>query len=441
MSSIGKLQINGAPRQFPSTVWYIRVDRRILPHNRNPSAGWPRLQARRQTAIAAGRDRQRVVRADARERRSALGYRIGGILHIRCTGHRRRRGCRSSSANVTNPRAARHLSAARAGQAGDVSRHRHTRCRRGQPWLTCGVRRSRQSRRSNPRSRQRRSRTLEERVLAQMAPQQLGATVLGALGGIAVLLTLLGAYVIADSMATMRMREMGIRAALGATRRQLGAIVLAETARLVGAGVIGRPLLRVARVRTRFARFFFQVEPLDPLTLASVPTDPRAGPRGQRTRGHPQRTGGFSTVLKAEKGRLALTAARNQERGFGGRRSMVRPLRSEIRHVRLQPERAECSSSSRRPAARCSGQERNRRDRCMSASISCKIRIAHRQLAEADVRPREVDVVPSARDPAGAIPALALRRPARTSARGDCRRRPRGSDVQRFPAAAAPDRR
>lgn len=69
-----------------------------------------------------------------------------------------------------------------------------------------------------------------------MGAQRFGATVLGALGVIAVLLTLLGAYVLSDSMATMRMREMGIRAALGATRRQLGSIVLAETVRLVGIG-------------------------------------------------------------------------------------------------------------------------------------------------------------------------------------------------------------
>ena len=65
-------------------------------------------------------------------------------------------------------------------------------------------------------------RTLEERIAEQMAPQRLGATVLGALGAIAVLLTLLGTYVLAESMASSRMREMGIRAALGATRRQLG---------------------------------------------------------------------------------------------------------------------------------------------------------------------------------------------------------------------------
>jgi hypothetical protein len=80
-------------------------------------------------------------------------------------------------------------------------------------------------------------RTLEERVADQMAPQQLGGTVLAALGSIAALLTLVGTYVLADSMATARMREMGIRAALGAQRRQLAAIVLGETSRLVGVGI------------------------------------------------------------------------------------------------------------------------------------------------------------------------------------------------------------
>ena len=42
---------------------------------------------------------------------------------------------------------------------------------------------------------------------------------------------------LADSLAAVRMREMGIRAALGASPRQLGSVVLAETARLVGVGL------------------------------------------------------------------------------------------------------------------------------------------------------------------------------------------------------------
>lgn len=111
--------------------------------------------------------------------------------------------------------------------------------------------------------------TMQERLGRQMGAQRFGATVLGTLGTIAVLLTLLGTYVLADSMATMRMREMGIRAALGATRRQLGTIVLRETGRLIGIGLIvglGLAWLGANTIRA----FLFQVQPVDPVTLGGV---------------------------------------------------------------------------------------------------------------------------------------------------------------------------
>ena len=111
--------------------------------------------------------------------------------------------------------------------------------------------------------------TMQERLGQQMGSQRFGATVLGALGTIAALLTLLGTYVLADSMATRRMREMGIRAAVGATSRQLGAIVLGETGRLIGVGIVaglGLAWLGASTIRT----FLFQVQPLDPVTLGGV---------------------------------------------------------------------------------------------------------------------------------------------------------------------------
>ena len=111
--------------------------------------------------------------------------------------------------------------------------------------------------------------TLEDRIGQQMASQRFGAAVLGALGAIAILLTALGAYVLGESMASMRMREMGIRAALGATRRQLATIVLAETARLIALGLVvglGLAWMGASTIRS----FLFQVQPLDPATLASV---------------------------------------------------------------------------------------------------------------------------------------------------------------------------
>jgi len=113
--------------------------------------------------------------------------------------------------------------------------------------------------------------TLDEQLSRQMTSQQFGVVVLTALGVIAVLLTVLGTYVLAESMAVMRMREMGIRAALGASGRQLGAIVLVETARLVGFGLLAGLALAWMGASTIRA-FLFKVQPLDPATLGGVAT-------------------------------------------------------------------------------------------------------------------------------------------------------------------------
>ena len=111
--------------------------------------------------------------------------------------------------------------------------------------------------------------SLEEGIARQMGAQRFGAVVLGALGTIAVVLTVLGAYVMAESMAVLRMREMGIRAALGASRLQLGRIVLAETGRLVGCGLAVGFALAWAGAGTIRA-FLFQIRPMDPSTLIGV---------------------------------------------------------------------------------------------------------------------------------------------------------------------------
>ena len=113
--------------------------------------------------------------------------------------------------------------------------------------------------------------TLQEAMARQMNAQKFAAVVLGALGGIAVLLALLGTYVLAESMAVMRTREMGVRAALGATRRQLVTLMLGETARLVTIGLAAGLFMAWAGAGT-IQSFMFQVQPLDPLTLAAVST-------------------------------------------------------------------------------------------------------------------------------------------------------------------------
>jgi putative ABC transport system permease protein len=111
--------------------------------------------------------------------------------------------------------------------------------------------------------------TLDEQIGRQMNPQRFGMVVLSALGGIALLLTVLGTYVIAQSMVVRRRRELGIRAALGAGAAQLRRLVLRDTARLVGIGLIAGLALAVAGARLIRSQLY-QVEPLDPTVLVTA---------------------------------------------------------------------------------------------------------------------------------------------------------------------------
>ena len=93
--------------------------------------------------------------------------------------------------------------------------------------------------------------------------------VIGSLGAIALLLALLGTYVLAETMAVMRRRELGIRAALGATSKSLTILVLRESVVLVGLG-LGIGLLLSYLGANVIRAFLFRVQPLDPATLAAA---------------------------------------------------------------------------------------------------------------------------------------------------------------------------
>jgi putative ABC transport system permease protein len=267
MTPSGQLRIDGIPRRFPSTVWYSRVegqyfrtmgirlldgraftddDRRDAPPVAVVSESLARLLASEGNAV--GR------RIQALSDRDAPLTVVGVVTDV------------VANVNVLEPLAI-YMPAAQ----GPAVHHRDIVARADDGASLDDVRREILAvvKALDPQIAPTPLRTLEERVLAQMGPQSFGLTVLGALGGVAILLTLLGAYVVADSMATMRLREMGIRAALGATRLQLGSIVLAETARLTGAGVIAGLLLAWVGAHT-IRSFLFQIRPLDPVTLGGT---------------------------------------------------------------------------------------------------------------------------------------------------------------------------
>ena len=111
--------------------------------------------------------------------------------------------------------------------------------------------------------------TIEQRLAEQMGPQRLGATIMGALGVIAALLTLFGVFVLVQSTTVLRRRELGLRSALGATERQLRALVLRELVAMTAAGLVGGLFLAwlaAGLIRT----FLFRVGPFDASTLSLV---------------------------------------------------------------------------------------------------------------------------------------------------------------------------
>lgn len=95
------------------------------------------------------------------------------------------------------------------------------------------------------------------------------AAVLTAFAGLAVLLAAVGLYGVLSYNVAQRRREMGVRAALGATRRDLVGLIVREGISLVGTGL----MLGIAGAAglTRFmSALLFGVTPLDPVAFVAA---------------------------------------------------------------------------------------------------------------------------------------------------------------------------
>src|SRR3954453_2893814 len=98
---------------------------------------------------------------------------------------------------------------------------------------------------------------------------KLGATLFGAFGAIALILAVVGVYGVKAYAVACRTREIGIRMALGAHRRDVFALIMRQgamqTALAVGAGL----LLSLAAGRV-LAKILYDVSPSDPLALVTA---------------------------------------------------------------------------------------------------------------------------------------------------------------------------
>jgi predicted lysophospholipase L1 biosynthesis ABC-type transport system permease subunit len=100
------------------------------------------------------------------------------------------------------------------------------------------------------------SRTLDDRLRAELRPQRTASAWIAVFGGIALLLACIGLYGVIAQGVLQRTRELAVRSALGATPQRILATVLADGMRLAAiGGILGAIGVVVALkvVRSMFA--------------------------------------------------------------------------------------------------------------------------------------------------------------------------------------------
>ena len=114
------------------------------------------------------------------------------------------------------------------------------------------------------------TRSMGEIFAGALLPSRLGAAVLGSMALFGLLLASIGLYGVLLYATQQRIREIGIRVALGATPRDVLAIIVGKSLRLVGAGVVIG--LAVAAVAVRPLSMFLvpELRPADPMNFVLV---------------------------------------------------------------------------------------------------------------------------------------------------------------------------
>jgi putative ABC transport system permease protein len=114
-------------------------------------------------------------------------------------------------------------------------------------------------------------RTIEAIEYEATSPARFRATLVAAFAMLALTLAVVGVFGVLAYSVQQRVREFGVRIALGATTKIVLAMVFGNTVRIVGLGVVVG-LLAAAALGRSMSTFLFGVEPVDPLTFAVVTT-------------------------------------------------------------------------------------------------------------------------------------------------------------------------
>jgi putative ABC transport system permease protein len=112
-------------------------------------------------------------------------------------------------------------------------------------------------------------RTIEQVISASMADRTLVMTLLAGFAGAALLLAAIGIYGVISYAVAQRTREIGVRLALGAQRRDVTRLVMRQGLRLTLAGIVLGALVAVGASRV-LSTLLYGVTAGDPLTYTGV---------------------------------------------------------------------------------------------------------------------------------------------------------------------------
>jgi putative ABC transport system permease protein len=101
------------------------------------------------------------------------------------------------------------------------------------------------------------------------SPARFRATVIGMFAALALTLAIVGVFGVLAYSVQQRVREFGVRIALGATTGKVLRLVFVSTGRMLTAGLLAG-LAGAALLARSISSFLFGVTPLDPVTFAGV---------------------------------------------------------------------------------------------------------------------------------------------------------------------------
>jgi ABC-type antimicrobial peptide transport system permease subunit len=110
---------------------------------------------------------------------------------------------------------------------------------------------------------------MDDYVASSMAQRRFVLALVTTFGGLAVALAVIGLYGVLGHQVVLRTAELGIRAALGATKLDLVSLIVSRGLALTAAGVLVGATLAIALTRA-LGSLLFGVSPLDGATFAAT---------------------------------------------------------------------------------------------------------------------------------------------------------------------------